>query len=134
VFGERVARHLLHPTPGGPTPPTRLIELPVPVGSGRTDSGSKIDLVRTTLWNDVGIVRDARGLRSAVATFERIGGEVEPIESTEPPGVLANAALTASFIARAALRRTESRGAHFRSDHPRTLPSWRLHVGLTARR
>ncbi len=28
--------------------------------------------------------------------------------------------------------RTESRGAHFRSDHPRTLPSWRLHIGLVA--
>jgi L-aspartate oxidase len=133
VFGERVARHLLHPAAGGPPMPARVIELPLPAGAGRAESRAGIDRVRTALWNDVGIVRDARGLRSAVATFEHIGSEVEPAGATSVAGPLANAALTASLIARAALRRTESRGAHYRSDHPRTLPSWRLHIGLLVR-
>jgi len=132
VFGERVARHLLQPTSGGPPPPARKIELPLVAGAGHRGSRAGFEEVRTTLWNDVGIVRDARGLRTAVATFLRIANDVEPPTPEDPPGPLANAALTASLIARAALRRTESRGAHFRSDHPRTLPSWRLHIGLVA--
>jgi L-aspartate oxidase len=133
VFGERVARHLLHPAPGGPPPPERLLALPLPVGAGHAESAAGIDRVRATLWTDVGIVRDAAGLRSAVHTFEEVGAAVEPATGREVPGPLANAALTAFLIARAALRRTESRGAHFRSDHPATLPSWRRHIGLVAR-
>jgi L-aspartate oxidase len=133
VFGERVARHLLHPTAGGPPPPEILLELPRPSGHSRAEPKVTIERVRATLWNDVGIVRDAAGLRSALTTFEAITARVEPAEGRELPGPLANAALTAGLIARAALRRTESRGAHFRSDHPRTLPSWRRHVGLVAR-
>jgi L-aspartate oxidase len=132
VFGERVARHLLHPTRGGPPLPAKMIELARVSGSGRRGSAAAIEEVRSTLWNDVGIVRDARGLRSAIATFDRIAAEAEPGSSEVPPGPIANAALTASLIARAALRRTESRGAHFRSDHPRTLPSWQIHIGLVA--
>jgi len=132
VFGERVARHLLHPTRGGPPLPAKMIEIARVSGSGRRGSAAAIEEVRSTLWNDVGIVRDARGLRSAIATFDRIAAEAEPGSSEVPPGPIANAALTASLIARAALRRTESRGAHFRSDHPRTLPSWQLHIGLVA--
>ncbi|MCI4342734.1 MAG: L-aspartate oxidase [Thermoplasmata archaeon] len=134
VFGERVARHLLHPTAGGPTPPDLVLQLPLPVGSGLPEERSGIERVRSTLWDEVGIVRNAAGLRSAVETFEQLGAKMEPASAREVPGPVANAALTAYLIARAALRRTESRGAHFRSDHPRTLPSWRLHIGLVVRR
>jgi L-aspartate oxidase len=134
VFGERVARHLLHPTAGGPSYPARMMAIPLSPGAGRRDSPAAVEEVRSTLWEKVGIVRDARGLTSALATFERIGAEYEPSSSDPPSGPLANAALTASFIAHAALRRTESRGAHFRSDRPRTLASWHLHIGLIATR
>jgi L-aspartate oxidase len=134
VFGERVARHLLHPTPGGPSRPERIMEIPIVPGTGRRESVAAVQEVRTALWENVGIVRDARGLAAALATFARISAQVEPVGPEGAPGPLANAALTASFIAHAALRRTESRGAHFRSDHPRTLPSWQLHIGLLASR
>jgi L-aspartate oxidase len=134
VFGERVARHLLQPTAGGPSAPARLVELPPPTGAGHSEPSVEIEEVRDALWDDVGIVRDAAGLRSALATFERIGRGAEPTSSRDLPGALANAALTASFVARAALLRTESRGAHFRSDRPKTLPSWELHTGFVIRR
>ncbi|MCI4365769.1 MAG: L-aspartate oxidase [Thermoplasmata archaeon] len=133
VFGERVARHLLQPAPGGPPPPEHLVELPLPTGAGRSEPASGFDEVRATLWNDVGIIREASGLRSALTTFEEIGRVTEPSSSKEVASPLANAALTASLIARSALLRTESRGAHFRSDRPRTLPSWRVHVGVVVR-
>jgi len=35
---------------------------------------------------------------------------------------------TAVFVARAALERTESRGAHFREDYPFEDPAWLRHV------
>ena len=45
-------------------------------------------------------------------------------------GAVAHAALTASLVARAALTRTESRGVHYRSDHPRPRSAWQRHLGL----
>jgi L-aspartate oxidase len=44
---------------------------------------------------------------------------------------LANAALTARLIVTSALLRTESRGAHFRTDFPTTQPEWQVHTVLS---
>ena len=130
VFGERVARQMLHPAAGGPETPDRLVELPAPKGAGRPEEPAMIEEVRNRLWDEVGIVRSAEGLRSALEAFERVGGLAEPGRQETLPGPVANAALTASLIARAALTRTESRGAHYRSDWPRRRPAWRKHIGL----
>ncbi len=130
VFGERVARELVHPVARAPNPPERLIEIPWAGGSGRRAEPSLQEDVRDLLWNDVGIVRTAVGLRSAIEELERIARTVEPGGEDELPGAAANACLTASLIARAALTRTESRGAHYRADFPRSRPEWRRHIGL----
>ena len=130
VFGERVARRLLHPVARGPTPPDLVVEVPLDAGSGHGAEVSPANEIRDLLWNDVGIVRSAGGLRSALAELARIGTSAEPSGPDELAGPLANAAVTAMLIARAALTRTESRGAHTRSDYPKTLARWRRHIGL----
>ena len=130
VFGERVARQLLHPAAGGPAAPGRLLELPPPKGAGRSEEPTAVEEVRRRLWEEVGIVRSAEGLRSALDAVERMGESVEPARRESLPGPLANAALTASLIARAALARTESRGAHYRSDWPRRRSVWQKHIGI----
>ncbi len=130
VFGERVARQLLHPSTGGPTPPVRTLRVRLPEGGGRAEEAGPLDEIRDTLWTGVGIIRQAAGLRAALATFERISRAVEPAEPGVLPGPLANAAVTAALVARAALERTESRGAHYRSDHPKKVPAWQHHLGL----
>lgn len=130
VFGERVARQLLHPAAGGPTTPARTIEIALPAGSGRPGESTEFDEVRTTLWDDVGIVRSADGLASALDRLERLMKTTLPARSDALPGAVANAALTAMLIARAASERTESRGSHYRTDWPKRRAIWRRHIGL----
>jgi L-aspartate oxidase len=131
VFGERVARQLLHPVPKGPAAPGYMVEVGRTAGLGRGDDPAIFEEVRDLLWDDVGIVRSAPVLKSAIANLERLARQAEPPRAEDVPGPLANAVLTASLIARAALVRTESRGAHYRSDFPRRRPEWNRHIGLT---
>ncbi len=130
VFGERVARQLLHPVPGGPPEPALVVDVKVAPGAGRGEETRLAREIRDLLWNDVGIVRTASGLRSALDEFARVGRAAEPASPDQYAGPLANAVVTATLIARAALARTESRGCHYRSDYPRSKPSWRRHIGL----
>jgi fumarate reductase flavoprotein subunit len=83
--------------------------------------------LREVMWERAGLVRDGAGLKTAVATAERIAGE---LERTGIPGGasfnlawqdwmnLTSQAAVAHLIATSALARTESRGAHYRSDFP----------------
>jgi L-aspartate oxidase len=133
VFGERVARQLLHPVGGGPAEPKRLLEVAAPAPGGAPEEPAMFEEVRGGLWDEVGIVRTGRGLGDALQRFETIAASTAPSRAGTPPGPVSNAALTASLIARAALARTESRGAHFRSDWPRPRATWRRHIGLRQR-
>ena len=130
VFGERVARQLLHPVPVRLPAPAKIVSVSVPPGEGRSDRDELGAEIRDLLWNHVGIVRSAPGLGTAIEELERLARIAEPTRSEDLPGPLANAVLTAALIARAAQSRPESRGAHFRSDHPQRKPAWRHHIGL----
>jgi L-aspartate oxidase len=68
--------------------------------------------VQQIAWERCGIVRDAAGLAEAIRLLE-------PIHGSE--------ALVAQLIARCALAREESRGAHFRSDFPEKRPEYAKH-------
>jgi succinate dehydrogenase/fumarate reductase flavoprotein subunit len=43
---------------------------------------------------------------------------------------LRNMRLVAECVVRAAVARTESRGAHQREDHPESSPAWQAHLAL----
>jgi succinate dehydrogenase/fumarate reductase flavoprotein subunit len=83
--------------------------------------------LREVMWERAGLVRDGEGLKAAVATAERIAGELGRVGV--PGGAafnlawqdwlnLTNQATVAGLIGTSALARTESRGAHYRSDFP----------------
>ena len=124
VFAERVATQL-RDTPALARLP-RKTRWSVPVLHDRGAAQVAADLVRMIMWQYAGIIRSAAGLKSALATL----GDIErrlPDGATEE----ANLIQTASLIARAALRRRESRGGHYRSDFPRAKGEWRgRHIEL----
>ena len=64
------------------------------------------------MTDGAGVIRDAAGLTRALTDIAEIESEAQ---ASAP---LLNMTATATLIATAALRREESRGAHFRSDFP----------------
>jgi L-aspartate oxidase len=74
-----------------------------------------IKKVQSLMWQNVGIVREGKNLRQAVAELSAIrapaGGDRRTCEA-------ANILQAALLIARSALAREESRGAHYRLDFP----------------
>jgi succinate dehydrogenase / fumarate reductase flavoprotein subunit/fumarate reductase flavoprotein subunit len=92
-------------------------------------------------WSKVGLVRDGTGLTSALTELEDMVARANEIAVN--PGRALNlewqAALdvrnlidVARLIARSALLRTESRGSHYRADHPaRDDANWLKNIILT---
>jgi L-aspartate oxidase len=89
----------------------------------------------------VGVVRSGEGLAEAVAELERLNGDLgglglggRPAASgASGPGVfeVANLVQLGLAVAELALRREESRGGHWRSDHPAPVEAWRVRQTLT---
>jgi L-aspartate oxidase len=78
--------------------------------------------VRRLMWERVGILRSRQSLTRALAEFEQIGRA----RLRQPSR---NFLTVATLVARAALRREESRGAHYRVDFPaRDDARWRTHT------
>lgn len=80
--------------------------------------------IAEVLWKDGGIMRDERGLISALEGLGRIRERDLPQASTKTPKEILekmeveNALVVGEMIVRSALLRKESRGAHFRKDFP----------------
>jgi L-aspartate oxidase len=82
--------------------------------------------IRDLMWRSVGLFRDRAGLEDAVA---RLQGSGDPQPSTADEWRHHNLLTVARAIARAALRREESRGGHYREDFPqRDDQQWKIHV------
>ena len=83
--------------------------------------------LRDCMWDQVGLIRDGAGLAAAL---ERIAALTERLTGVAVPGGpaynlawqdrlnLESQLVAAELIARSGQARTESRGSHFRRDHP----------------
>jgi fumarate reductase flavoprotein subunit len=85
-----------------------------------------------TMWEKVGIIRDALGLQAALAELRAIDTELDAYAlggssrafnlSWHDWMNMKNLVATSRVIAEAALQRNDSRGAHFRADFPESGP------------
>jgi L-aspartate oxidase len=72
-----------------------------------------------------GPLRDGERLRNGAATLAAWPTQAEP---DDPEGLTAaNAGLVARLIVAGATMREESRGGHYRVDHPQPREEWRAH-------
>ena len=73
--------------------------------------------IQDLMWNDVGIVRSAAGLLRAIDHLERLVPLVAQPASRQA-WEAQSLCTTGRLVARCALAREESRGAHYRTDFP----------------
>jgi L-aspartate oxidase len=83
--------------------------------------------LRQTMSEHVGVVRHGAGLERALVAVREIG------EEAGDDRTVVNMALAAEVIAGSALLRTESRGAHYRSDFPHPEPALQHRSAVTLR-
>ena len=95
--------------------------------------------LRESMWDKVGLVRDAEGLRRALADIDGLDEALGEVGVTGGPAFntawqdwlnLTNQLTTARVIAESALARRESRGAHYRRDYPERIsgPPYAVYV------
>ena len=109
-----------------------------------------LEIVREALfdcmWRDVGILRTATGLQRALHSLAELDAQLARTGVADGDRGfnlawhdwinLKNLIAVSAAIARSALAREDSRGAHFREDHPQTgdLPEFELHRRQPGRR
>ncbi len=138
VFARRVAEAMTEREP-----PSGSVSPPLVPAVARDTFAAMRDEVRSQMSRHVGIVRHAPGLMAAAAALESlqvrfeaagraVADERPAFEHLKAWAELRNMLLAARLIALAAMRRTESRGAHFRRDVPEEKDEWLRHQVLTS--
>jgi L-aspartate oxidase len=158
VFGARLAEAILDgvdgPVPTGPMAAVLgAVGEPVdpaaaslwrgrsPDGTGPADevpwpdAAKTLERLQRAMIDGAGVVRSAATLDEAGAAVDAIASAVEGTAPKDRAhGELANLVTAATGVLSAAALRTETRGAHARSDHPDTSDRWRrriVHTGTT---
>jgi succinate dehydrogenase / fumarate reductase flavoprotein subunit/fumarate reductase flavoprotein subunit len=88
------------------------------------------------MWEKAGVVRRGPDLESALTELAKLAERAEAARIDSLPAWnaaldLSNLIVVGSLVARSALIRTESRGAHFREDFPESDPAWLKNIILT---
>jgi len=132
VYGARAAddmRQQMRSPSGGAAATTAAVPAS---GNGQGSEVEKlIHKVQTLMWQQVGVVRDGKTLQQVVPELRGLQSQI-PSTGDRRVHEAANIVQTALLIARAALAREESRGAHYRLDHPlKNDPKYRKHSVIT---
>ncbi|MFJ2474976.1 L-aspartate oxidase [Streptomyces sp. NPDC087659] len=154
VFAERIARTIAESRAAEPVPATGQ-DGPVPAADARpaTATGAASDAgprgpvpllvpearheIQRIMTNGAGVLRSAASLEAAADALEALHlsalHDAEEFDKAAEPGVesweATNLLLVSRVLVAAAQERTETRGCHWREDHPgRDDAEWRRHV------
>ena len=117
VFGRRVARDI--EALGTLLPTDLTVDVPVAaLQQADTPEEGVEPSIRSVMWQQVGVERNGPDLQAASRALVALG---ERAASTR----LRNMALAGLLVAEAALAREESRGGHYRTDHPEQEETYR---------
>jgi L-aspartate oxidase len=117
VFGARAGRAMREAISSPASREGRAAPFCAPAHTGEE--------IRRAAWDYCGIVRCGDGLGAAIELFE--AGQGQSAEFTRERAEARNTSQVALLIARCALAREESRGAHFRTDFPAKRPEFEKH-------
>ncbi|MEU3407896.1 L-aspartate oxidase [Streptomyces sp. NPDC006670] len=130
VFAERIAEDIAARAPEGSGP-----GIPVPATGPLQPASARYEIQRI-MTQGAGVVRSAQSLAEAAEALETLYttalGELEVHGKTAEPGVdtweATNLLCVARVLVAAAQRRAETRGCHWREDHPDRDDAWRRHL------
>ncbi|MBT2456865.1 L-aspartate oxidase [Streptomyces sp. ISL-86] len=131
VFAERIADDIITDPPAGSGP-----GIPVPATGPLQPAEARYEIQRI-MTDGAGVLRSAESLRTAAEALEGLYTtaltELESQGKTAVPGTetweATNLLCVARVLVAAAQRRAETRGCHWREDHPdRDDADWRRHL------
>lgn len=117
VYGARAGKAmrdaLKQPHPKSPASPKTAYS------NGPVDAGIEdlIGQIQDVMWNEVGLVRTRTGMQKAIQKLEELAPKLANAKTRRSHEV-ANVRQVGLLVARSALAREESRGAHYRIDYP----------------
>ncbi|QPF90045.1 L-aspartate oxidase [Bradyrhizobium commune] len=112
VYAARIADDIAGHAIPSPAPLPDMLVTP----RGGAPDAAGVKRLRALMSANVGVIRDGDGLAEAVRSFAEL-------ERDTANTAFRNMATTALLVATAAWSRHESRGAHFRADHPAEIPA-----------
>jgi L-aspartate oxidase len=119
VYGARAARTMQEEAAirSSIAAPASLSGNPAPSNGRPSEAESFLQKVQSLMWKHVGVVRDGKALQTTVSELRQMR-EHAPQPTSRRAREAANMVETGLMIARGALAREESRGAHYRVDFP----------------
>jgi fumarate reductase (CoM/CoB) subunit A len=112
---------------------SRLEGLGAAGGMGAHECAERLKKI---MWQHGSIVRSDGGLKKALSAIENLRSDEAALSARDPRDLRANLEfrnmrLVSEMVCRGALMRTESRGAHFRTDYPQEDRNWLRHIVIT---
>jgi L-aspartate oxidase len=130
VFARRIATDITRDLPPQRDPvPLRSVAPPIEAGADATTPdgvATQRQELQRAMTRGAGVLRSGQTLAETARTLRRLGAG--PIPTRTEGWEFANLLTVASALVAAASARTETRGCHWREDHPEASPQWRGHL------
>ena len=144
VAGRGAAEHALKITGSTPEPPDVSRDVDelkrIAARSGKENIDELRRSLRKMMWEKAGMIRSEQSLDQALADIDSLKVQIEHVSMGDYKELrqvltLANMLTVSEMVARAAVKRTESRGVHYRIDYPESNDKrWLMNVLISKER